>query len=417
MKSIFRILFFIAATTLSCDITAQTMEYEVTVENRQEKERKDVAVVIDLKELGEKEGNRWIGGASVTCTNDKKRIAWQLDDIDGDSYPDELAFVTDLGAKEKKSFTVKVKKDKDNAEFAIRTYADMMLEDKKGKHPLINSLEAPGDSYLYNDLYHHGAAWESELVGYRVYFDERQNIDIYGKKLKRLELKETHFYTTPEQMKQDYGNDVLWAGSSIGCGSFKGFDGKTTQNISPVRSRGQKVVASGPIRTIVEVTDKGWDYQNSQLNMRQLYILYAGHRDTEVRISFDQPLKNETFCTGVQKYGTNSTSFVLGDGLAATWGSDYPEAGKKEQFPPEFVGLGVYVPKEFVKKYVEDDLNHLFVLGAKNKKEIIYYLTFGADKEQEGCHSSKTWFAKMNIWKEDLENCPKITIKKIKETR
>ena len=230
-------------------------------------------------------------------------------------------------------------------------------------------------------------------------------------------LADTHFYTTPEQMKQDYGNDVLWAGNSIGCGSFKGFNGKTTQNISPVKKRGQKIIASGPVRTIVEMTDKGWDYQNTRLNMRQLYILYSGHRDTEVHIIFDQPLKNETFCTGVQKYGTNSTSFVLGDGLAATWGSDYPEAGKKEQFPPEFVGLGVYVPKTFVKKYIEDDLNHLFVLGAKDKKEITYYITFGADKEQEGYHSSKAWFAKINAWKEELENSPKITIKKIKDKK
>lgn len=103
---------------------------------------------------------------------------------------------------------------------------------------------------------------------------------------------------------------------------------------------------------------------------------------------------------------------VVEDGLAATWGSDYPEMGKKEQFPPEFVGLAVYVPKEFVKQYKEDDLNHLFILQAKGKKELTYYVTFGADKEKDGYHSAQTWFASVVQWKESLQRPVKVTVSK-----
>ena len=43
-------------------------------------------------------------------------------------------------------------------------------------------------------MYHHGPAFESELVAFRAYMDNRQSIDLYGKKYQRLELAETNFY-------------------------------------------------------------------------------------------------------------------------------------------------------------------------------------------------------------------------------
>lgn len=399
------ILAFAAFTALTADAATS---YSVTVKNSWNEAKKDEPVVIRLED-------KKVQSARIIRKGSSDPVPCQLDDLDGDTYPDELVFLVDIAPGETQQYSVTLSGRNEKVEaphFASRTYADMMLEDKKNKYPKITSLEAPGESYLYNDLYHHGAAWENEVTAYRIYFDQRQNIDIYGKKLRRLELADTHFYTTPEQMKQDYGNDVLWAGNSVGCGSFKGYDGKPL-NIEPVATRGQKVVATGPLRTVIQVTDKGWQHPNgSTLNMTQWYIQYAGHRETEVRITFDEPLGSETFCTGAQKYGANSSSMVVEDGLAATWGSDYPEMSKKEQFPPEFVGLAVYVPKEFVKQYKEDDLNHLFILQAKGKKELTYYVTFGADKEKDGYHSAQTWFASVAQWKEILQRPVKVTVSK-----
>ena len=393
--------------TISMSMTAQT--FTIKVENNWDRDKIDEPVVINLHEIGLKESQL----RTIQSANISNMSVYQLDDLDGDTYADELVFLTDIKAGETQEYTISLSAKQMTEMPNTRTYADLLLEDKKSKYPKITSIEAPGESYLYNDLYHHGAAWENELTAYRIYFDQRQNIDIYGKKLQRLELADTHFYTTPQQMQQDYGNDVLWAGNSVGCGSFKGYnDGPV--NIEPVKTRSQRIVATGPIRTIVEVKDKGWQYPDAtnRLNMTQLYIQYAGHRETEVRISFDSPLGNETFCTGAQKYGSNSISMVLQDGLAATWGSDYPEMGKKEQFPPEFVGLGVYVPKEFVKQYKEDDLNHLFVIQAKGKTSFNYYVTFAADKEQSGFHSAQTWFASLTPWRDNLQHPVKVTKKK-----
>ena len=373
------------------------------------------------------------GSVTISYQDEDLMVAGQLDDLDGDGHADELVFMPSGN-----EYTIDFYADgKGHTKFGAPTsgdtrfvYADMMLDDKKDAHPFITALEAPGESYLYNDLYHHGAAFENAWCGFRVYFDARQNIDIYGKRHPQLELADTHFYTTAEQMKQGYGNDVLWAGNSVGCGTFKGWDGKAPTNIEPVKTRGQRIVAAGPIRTIVEVKDIGWN----GLNMRQYYTLYAGCRECEVRITFDRPLGDEVFCTGVQKIGASPEGFVRANGLAASWGSDYPEMGKKEQFPPEAVGLAVYVPKQYIHSVTESDLNYLILLSAKGQTELKYYVVFCADKEKPdnrpstqrftyldapaGYHSASAWFDALPDWKASIDNKmkgPKVKIKSVKK--
>ena len=419
-------------------LSARSLQFHVAVSNNWNQEKRYEPVVIQLKDVPRLDFD--VKSATVFIGNHSGRIdkvevlqtVCQLDDWDGDQRADELVFMAELKANKTSEYTIDLFDDPSgNEQFGEPAtnghrwvYADMMLEDKKDKHPLITTLEAPGDSYLYNDLYHHGAAFENELCAFRVYFDQRQNIDIYGKKKRQLELATTNFYATPEQMKQGYGNDVLWAGNSVGCGSLKGWDGKAPTNIEPVKTRGQRIVASGPLRTIVEVKDIGWN----GLNMRQYYILYAWHRECEVRIEFDRPLGNETFSTGVQKIGEKPEGFVHNDGIAASWGSDYPEMGKKEQFPPEAVGLAVYVPKQFIKSTTESDLNYLFTLGAQGGTSLRYYVAFCADKEAPvelnmthrfaaldapaGYHRAQAWFDDLNAWKENIDHPVSVKIKK-----
>lgn len=370
---------------------AQPSHFIVQVENRWDQAKQDEPVVMKINKKD-------IRSAKVTFNG--KTVSYQLDDMNGDTQADELVFLVNIGPNEKQKYVVSLSEEEPTEAFTPRVYADMMLDDKKSKYPLITALEAPGESYLYNDVYHHGAAFESELTAYRVYFDQRQNIDLYGKKQYRLELADTHFYATAEHLAQGYGNDVLWAGNSVGCGSFKGYDGNAPQNIEPVKTRGQRIIATGPLRTVVEVKDIGWN----GLNMYQTYTLYAGHRECEVKIHFDKPLNGQRFCTGVQKIGSAPEGFTRNDGIAASWGKDYPEMGQKELFPPEAVGLAVYMPKKYIKEQKTDDLNYLFIVGADGETDLNYYVTFCADKETKGYHNAKDWFGSLPQWKESLDH-------------
>lgn len=341
-------------------------------------------------------------GALIRC--DGEAVPCQLDDMDGDGFADELVFLAQDTAQ---SFAVTLMPQPADTVFTPRVYADMMLSDKKGKYPLITALETPGSSYVYSDLHHHGPAFESELVAYRVYFDHRQNIDIYGKRLRRLELADTHFYTTADQLAQDYGNDVLWAGSSVGCGTLKLWDGQAPAHWQNVDRRAERIVSAGPVRTVVEVEDIGVELSHGRNTIRTRYTLYAGHRDVQVQIEAARPMPDEALCTGVQKVGADAVHVLRPDGIAASWGSDYPEQSSqanKELFPPEAVGLAVYVPDGSRATPHDDPLNALFTLGAQPTRSLAYHVAFCADKEAGGFHSAQEWFSWVETWKNAMDS-------------
>lgn len=390
--------------------SAQTKTVKVVVTNNWSRDKADEPVVVALppqKKLGFE-----VKSARVTCEG--RDVPCQLDDMDGDLKADEVFFLANVKGKEAKAFDVELSAREATKQVTPRVYTALQIRDKQDKHPDVLRVEAPGKSFLFNDIYMHGITIESELTGYRIYFDHRQNIDLYGKKYRRIELPETQFYTSEEQLKQGYGVDVLWAGSAIGCGSFKDWKNGVPENWTDVAVRGQRVVTSGALRTVVEVYDLGVKAADgTTYDMHQRYSLYAGHRDLKVDITFDQPL-TKTFCTGVQKVGATADAAtrkghksegILGrDGIAASWGCDYPDMGKKQLWAPEPVGLAVYVPKEYISDRKEDDLNYLYMVKPDKKNELHYYVSFCADKEERGYHHAKEWFASLDAWKDGVSH-------------
>ena len=364
-----------------------------------------------------------VKGARVTC--DGVVVPCQLDDMDGDLRADEVFFLADMKGKETKTYEVKLSAEETKTEVAPRIYTALQLRDKQDKHPDVLRVEAPGGSFVFNDIYMHGITMESELTGYRIYFDHRQNIDLYGKKYRRIELPETQFYTSEEQLKEGYGVDVLWAGNAIGCGSLKDWKNGQPENWTNVGVRGQRIVTTGPLRTVVEVYDLGVrDEEGLMYDMHQRYSLYAGHRDLRVDVKFKPSLQGKSswgkklFCTGVQKVGAPADEatrkghepegYVKKDGLAASWGCDYPDMGKKQVWAPEAIGMAVYVPQEYISDTKEDDLNYLFVVMPNKEPSLHYFVTFCADKEERGYHTAKEWFASLDDWRDGVSHPVKV---------
>jgi len=92
----------------------------------------------------------------------------------------------------------------------------------------------------YNALHHHGIAFESALIGYRIYFDNKSTIDVYGKKKQQLELAATGWYPTDDQAAVGYGDDILRVFGSVGVGTVKGWNGKKVVHIEKFDKRTQK---------------------------------------------------------------------------------------------------------------------------------------------------------------------------------
>lgn len=407
MKTFSAICLALLAGELSASAQGQEKKIEVIVENPWNAEKVDEPVVIDLSSLG-----AGFTVKSATVFDGTNEIPSQLDDMNGDTRADELAFVINLPASGKKTLNVTLSSLKSDKTYPARVYAEMLLRtSKKNKYAKGYAIYADGASDTYNVQHHHGAAFESELVAYRIYFNEKQTTDLYGKFHKGLELEESQFYPTGEQLKRGFGDDVIKVNSSCGAGTLRGWDGTQSTLIKPVAVRGQRILASGPVRTIVDAEVKGWQYQNKELNMINRYTLYAGHRDAQVDVLFDAPLDKEVFCTGVQNITGHADMFSDHNGLVASWGTDWP-VNDTVKYKKETVGLATYISKKYVVKETSDKENFLYTISAPGKSSFRYYTSFTSCKETFGYPDKEKWFAYVQEWKKALEQPVKITVVK-----
>lgn len=407
MKTFSAICLALLAGELSASAQGQEKKIEVIVENPWNAEKVDEPVVIDLSSLG-----AGFTVKSATVFDGTNEIPSQLDDMNGDTRADELAFVINLPASGKKTLNVTLSSLKSDKTYPARVYAEMLLRtSKKNKYAKGYAIYADGASDTYNVQHHHGAAFESELVAYRIYFNEKQTTDLYGKFHKGLELEESQFYPTGEQLKRGFGDDVIKVNSSCGAGTLRGWDGTQSTLIKPVAVRGQRILASGPVRTIVDAEVKGWQHQNKELNMINRYTLYAGHRDAQVDVLFDAPLDKEVFCTGVQNITGHADMFSDHNGLVASWGTDWP-VNDTVKYKKETVGLATYIPKKYVVKETSDKENFLYTISAPGKSSFRYYTSFTSCKETFGYPDKEKWFAYVQEWKKALEQPVKITVVK-----
>ena len=394
---------------LALSTTAYSQEtLSVRVNNPSTTVRTDQPVVIPLTDHGD------IRSALVTF--DGQEIPCQLDDLDQDDIFDELCFLVDLKGKQTKNYTIKLFTEGEPHPYPARVFAEMLVRNdkvkEKNKHNnFIESITARGDcANSYNIQHHHGVDFESEYNGIRIYFDKRQTLDLYGKFQKRLELEATQFYTSKEQKAEGYGDDVLWVGNTFGLGAFRGWNGKEPTMIDPVRSRTQRIISYGPLRTIVELVDRGWKTpvgDLSPINMTIRYTQYAGHRDTDVDVFFNKNVADRLFSTGIINV-KGSEEFSDQKGLRACWGTDWPSSDTIN-WKRETVGLAVCIPQKYIKSEEPSNKdNYAFVVGT-DSNHLSYKVTYSSDNETFGYHSSKEWFEFLKKWKKEVEEPIQVT--------
>ena len=394
------------SAVLAAVVAAQAADKTLTVKvtNPSKTERRAVPVVIEVDD----------DVRSALVTLDGKEIPCQLDDLDDDGEFDELAFVTDMAKKEKQTFTVTLSEQGEPRKYENRTYGYLGIRDrseKNQKHQRITSVTFPKDTNPYNYIFPHGAVMENDMVGFRVYADHRQSLDYYGHRNYKMDIAETAFYTTQEQRDKGYGEDVLYTGSTYGCGALHGWDGKKSVMFENVRNRTQTVVCEGPVRTILDITNRAWQpYEGCKpVDIRTRYILYYGHRDVEVQVDFSRDVADIPLSTGIVDIVEGSTEFSDKAGLRGDWGRACAGNNPKV-YDTITVGLGIYVPKQYYKadSHFTDGKERLpnqayvQVVGTKDD-DMHYWFTCTCDIETFGFKDKDAWFKYLKEWKKELE--------------
>lgn len=428
-----------------CAIFLTTLSLTLTNPNRQALTDAPVSVPLPVGNSA-KSATVTIGGNEIPC---------QLDDLDGDGVMDELAFVVNIGRRAKLKAEVVLSDEVAPADrYPNRVHAQMWFKDNDKSRSYTEKQHIPTDTVsevvdnMYSKMMHHGPAFENEMVAYRIYFDQKQSTDLYGKRIRQLELADGLWYSSevPELVNErQFGDDIILVGQTISVGALRGWDdslddpsfattpaqGKVKdpcmQMMAPFKWRQAHIIARGPVRTVVDMNVEGWEYKGRHLDVKSRYILYAGNRDCHVVHYIDAPiselkdLDKEEFVTGVMKVGifnTDSTSLAGlhymsdGKGLCASYGKDWPDGNHKLYPQMSAAALAVSIPRREVTRLIDRKEQVLYGVHPSKRGVIRYRIAFCAPDKEGPELTDKPWTPKR--WFEWCKKWSKIKPLKVK---
>jgi unsaturated chondroitin disaccharide hydrolase len=273
----------------------------------------------------------------------------QADDLDGDGKWDELTFQIDLKPHQTRIVTL--------------AYGDA---------PTIQRIRSqyPKRTDAKFAVHYEGPGWESEETAWRIYFDKRNAIDLYGKRRPGLYLD---LFAAPEYVYHQesvFGRDIYGIGKALGVAGIGAMvDGKVTP-VAEVADRKWRVISAGPVRALLEFQYTGWKIGAHTVDLVSRITQWAGEHGFEHRITVRNG-DDVTFVTGIpNKLGTeNLGALVAPAGVLATWGHQVVVSGTKAQpndLPDENLGVAVLAPSDEAGAVSSDEANRLLTIRPRN---------------------------------------------------
>ena len=230
-----------------------------------------------------------------------------------------------------------------------------------GVFHLRQSYAVPASHYVGDGLLaFEGIGWESDLVAYRLYLDERLAIDIFGKKRPQPVLHTIGQGLDDYHAAAPWGQDILQVGDSIGIGGIGLLRGGRARQLGK-STLTAKVLESGPQAAVVEVVSSGFDGPASSLTTRLELRLGSALTRAQARAQgVATPL-----VTGLVKHPgvTVLQGPVQGAGAAANAprGWAYIATWGVQSLAKDALGMVLFYRPAAVQGGVQDDGNTLFV--------------------------------------------------------
>jgi unsaturated chondroitin disaccharide hydrolase len=306
----------------------------------------------------------------------------QADDLDGDGKYDEIAFQVPLAANQTRIVTI--------------AYGDAATVQRlRSDYPQRTNAK-------FTTKYE-GMGWESEIAAWRLYFDARNAIDLYGKRRAGLYLD---IFGAPEydyHEESPYGRDIYKIGDALGIGAVGALvDGKVIK-VADVAERRQRVICTGPVRSIAELQYIGWKVGGRLVDLTSRITQWAGERGFIHQVTAKNA-EGLTLVTGlprkpnVAEIGAEASANKQVR-VISTWGHQVLKTGATavDSLPDENLGLAIVVPQGDNNAPLDNPANHLARLTLKDGSA--WWYIAGA-WDQEGSETLKV----------TAENAPRLNL-------
>ncbi|MDZ7691146.1 MAG: DUF4861 family protein [Balneolaceae bacterium] len=267
---------------------------EISVTNTLSEARPDAHIVIKRDSL-DKYDALPNGDFFEITDREQNTVPYQLDDLDGDGHWDEMALVYSLPAESTRSLFLRSSNNDPVPSFIDRAQVWFAKYDSTtGSYNELKSEVHPGDYErdFTTPFYYQfeGPGWENDRIGFRIYFDERNAFDIWGKQTSDLVLQDVGIGGDNYHSLADWGMDILHVGNSLGGGAIAAKMDEELYRLQNTSEETFTEVTDGPVRAIFDLTYSNWPVGDEEYSIKERISIWAG----------DQGYLNEVSLTGPQ---------------------------------------------------------------------------------------------------------------------
>ena len=236
------------------------------------------------------------------------------------------------------------------------------------------------------DIRYEGPGWESNKIGYRLYLDWRNAIDIFGKKTEAIILPQVgqDGFDSYHEMS-DWGSDILKAGKGIGIGSIDRYLNKQRLHFYEVDSTIAKVENKAK-SSGVKINYYGWKSASDKIDFTSELTINPDQRYTKHTIQASQAIAG--ICTGIVKQ--KNTEVLKKVSRNKKWA--YLATYGAQTLVPDKLGMAIFYEIKTIESEVDAEFDHLLIFKPTTKCTSFYFL--GAWEQEVNGIKSKEDFVK-----------------------
>jgi len=314
-----------------------------------------------------------------------------------------IAFLGLVACKEeKKEEVVEVPLIKPYAEISIKEGGEWQDGPRNHKEYIggtfknVQEVEVP-EEHTDHSWYirYEGPGWENKHVGYRLYLDWRNAIDIFGKKVDSIVLPAVgqDGFDSYHEMS-DWGADILKAGKSMGIGGYGRIVNDTVRHFETVEKTSANVFNTDSVSG-VHIDYKGWQTATDTLDLKTKLSIFSEGRHTKAELNVSKAV--EGIVTGIVKFD----SIPLVQKSGNTWAYISTYGTQTLVSDTDKLGMAVFYKLSEVKEIKEGKDDHLVVFNPATS--YTYYFLGAWEQELNGVKDQAAFTAYLNELLQQLE--------------
>ncbi len=336
-----------------------------------------------LSEIVKIKKNEFPGDVSAVTLQleDGSAIPFQTVDTDQDGNWDELVLALDFKPNEEKKIIIARDSTTTSTTFKNTTDVHFGIGKDKASTAEVQEYTRIGDPRTIRDTLFfqmEGPSWENDKVGFRIYFDPRNGIDIFGKTTDTLALKHVGLLKGDYHKQDSWGMDVLKVSNSLGAGSIAISMNDKLYRITGKNSATFKALTEGPVMASFVLEYPKEEINGDTISVTHKINIYKGRYYYESEVSFKDLPDNMNMATGIVNLRPNEpNNFEKEDYYVL---SSYGNQSENN----DNLGMAVLADKnKLIKTGIlpeeNEDINNTYfvTLKAQNDKPVKYYFYSG----------------------------------------